>query len=523
MRERIADYAAYISSFGLFLLLASLAGFVLARQSGTNMPDWLAPGLAISGLVLFVLGIILRPDMLRETLSRRQARYGTNALLLVIAAIGILAVLNFISWKYFRIWDLTTNKQFSVSNQTKQILDDLPQPVKLTALLTAQDQTTAEDLTRLVDQYKARSTEVSFEGIDPQLDRLKTMELAQRLTLDSVPARALIAESGGAHSVVYSFDEQSLTEAIVKATRPKAHKVYFTTGHGEHDPNGGDAQDGGYSGVKTALERDGYTVDTISLATITDTLTADDIVFVAGPKRPFLPVEAERLAKFVQDGGSVLLLADPQVTTGLEPVLLPWEIRLRDDLVLDPSRNLGGRINLVAVKGDGYQSHTITKDLGQFLSIFPSARSISTGAPVTGSLVTSPLVQTSPEAWGETSLGTLQEQQPQPGPGDETGPLVMAVAAEGGKDMGRLVVFGTSALASDGFLQELEGIANLDLVLNAVNWLAQDEVLIGIRPTESDDRPMQPPQNWGLLLLLTAIVLPLAALAIGTWIWWQRR
>lgn len=523
MRERFSENALYISLFGLFLLLAGLIVFFLARQSGTSMPDWLAPALAIVGGVLVVLGFILRPELLHEMLSARQARYGANALLLVVAVIGILVVLNVITWKYFRIWDLTTNKQYSISNQTKQILDDLAQPVRLTALLTAADQTMADDLGQLIDQYRDRSGEVTFERVDPQLDRLKMMELAQRLQLDSMPGRALIAESGGEHAIVYSFDEQAVTEALVKATRPTDRTVHFTTGHGEQDPNGSDTEGGGVSVLKTALEREGYAVDTVNLATITDTLSTDDVVVVAGPRRPFLPEEAQRLATFVQDGGAVLILADPQVQTGLEPVLQPWDIRLRDDLVLDPSRNLMGRPNLVMVQGEGYQPHTVTKDLGSITSIFPDARSISTGTPATGTLTASPLVQTTAEAWGETTLEALQSEPPELGPDDQAGPLLLAVAAEGGTDVGRLVVFGTSALVADGFLQQLTGTANLDLVLNAVNWLTQDEVLIGIRPTEPDDRPLEPPQNPWLLLLLSAVLLPMVVLAIGGWIWWQRR
>jgi ABC-type uncharacterized transport system involved in gliding motility auxiliary subunit len=230
--------------------------------------------------------------------------------------------------------------------------------------------------------------------------------------------------------------------------------------------------------------------------------------------------EAEQLAEYVENGGAMLVLIDPTVEHGLDPILSPWEIEFKNDLVLDPGSLIGP--SAVPVAGSGYRFHTITKDMNEVASVMLNTRSLDVGTPVTTSLTTTTLLESSEQAWGETEF-TQEGAQPSASP-EEQGPLALGVAAEGDEDYGRLVVYGTSYLANDAFLQRYGAFtANGDLFLNSVNWLTLEEDLITIRPTEPDDRPLSPPSNSLLLLLLTTVVAPLAVLGVGTWIMWNRR
>ncbi len=526
MREQLKAYAPYITVFGLVVLLASAVAPRLAQQSGATAPEWLGTALLVAGAVLALAWPLLRPEDVAAAFGARQVRYGGNALVLVAAVLAILVALNFLSTRRYRAWDLTTNKQFTVSRQTVQIVQDLQQPVALTAILGAADSET-DSLQRLLDQYKAETDKLTYTRIDPQLDLPELLGLAQRLNLgQNVPGKALVAESGGRHAIVYSFDEQAVTEAIVKASRTRDKTVAFLTGHGEHDITGGGTDGRGYASVKQGLEREGYTVTTQSLSAVTTTLTADAVV-IAGPQQPFQPEEAELLADYVEGGGAVLMMLDPGGDSGLGPVLLPWEIRPHGDLVLQSNALFGVTEAAVAVVNQDYQFHSITKDLNRFETRLVGTQSFGVGTPVTTALQVTKLIEVGGNAgsvvWGEKDLAGLQNGQAQADPTDEQPPLTLAVAAEGGEGYGRVVVFGTSNLASDGILQRLGQAANYDLVLNAVNWLTTDEDLISIRPTEPDNRPISPPQSPALLLLVTAVLVPLAIFGIAAWIWWRRR
>ena len=60
--------------------------------------------------------------------------------------------------------------------------------------------------------------------------------------------------------------------------------------------------------------------------------------------------------------------------------------------------------------------------------------------------------------------------------------------------------------------------------MNAVNWLAQQENLIAIRPKEADDRRVTMTANQQLrVLILSLFVVPLVVLGSGVYTWWRRR
>ena len=525
--DKLRTAAPYISVFGLFVLLSRLVTPTSARSSGNPPPEWLGTALLGAGAVLALAWPVFCWEDARELFGSRQARYGSNALVLTVAMLALLGVANFFGTRFYTSWDLTENKRFSISNQTKQILDDLKvqnKELKLTAILSQADANAAAELERLVDRYKQRYPTMSYQRLDPQVDVPALIGLAQRIEQDQPPGRALVVESGDKHAIAYSFDEQELTSAIVKATRAKVSVVAFTTGHGECGTDGGEQGQCSYAGVRQAMEREGYKVENLNLSAMTDTIKAD-VVIVAGPSRPFLPAEAKALSDWVQGGGKAMLLISPDQDAGLDDLLGLWDIRPDKDLVIQTNR-LGQLSAAVAVVDTDYQFHATTKDLNRFQTVLVGTQSFSVGTPVDTTLTSTKLLEVSgPGVYGETDLAGVADQKVEQGPDDKPAPLALAVAGEGGEKGGRLVVFGTSALADDAALAQFQpgATANGDLFLNSVSWLAQDESLIAIRATEPDSRPITPPQNPLLVTLTTLLLIPGAIAAIGLWIWWGRR
>lgn len=519
------EWLPYVSLFGVFLLFGSL---VLWRLP--DVPDYAAPALAAVGALLALAWPVLNPAQMRELFSGRRVRYGGNAFVLALSALGILVVLNFLATRWYYIQDVTENKRFSISDQTRQILDDIDdagEPVTVTAILATNDPSSAE-VERLIEQYELHSDAVEIERVDPQIEPFALAAIEQRIG-EAPPSSGLVAESGGRHSIVYSsFDEQSITEVIVKATRVEDKTIAFVTGHEEYDPEG--SAEGGYRAISDQLGREGFTVETISLTTLTETLSADAVI-IAGPRRPYLEAEVEALEEYVSGGGALMVLLDPQTETGLEPLLAPYGITVRNDLVLDPQSSfLGQGPQIPVIGGEGYQFHTITKDLvdRNIQSAIPGARSIEIGDPQVDTVSVSPLMQTTAGAWGETDIESLTAGTPTLDPAQDTaGPLTLAVAAEDSAEggYGRIVVFGNAQLAADEFLQgvQLLSLGNGNLVLNGINWLTQDEALISIRPTPPESRTINPPQRPWLLLLTTTLFMPALVAAIGFWVWWRQR
>ena len=63
--------------------------------------------------------------------SRRQARYGTLAGVSILVVLGILVAINYIGAQQNKRWDLTANKQFSLSDQSRNVLAKLDSPLQI--------------------------------------------------------------------------------------------------------------------------------------------------------------------------------------------------------------------------------------------------------------------------------------------------------------------------------------------------------------------------------------------------------
>jgi len=122
-----------------------------------------------------------------------------------------------------------------------------------------------------------------------------------------------------------------------------------------------------------------------------------------------------------------------------------------------------------------------------------------------------PLARTSPESWGETDRQALEQGTAKPDPQDPKGPLPVAAVVT--KDKARVVVYGTSNLATNQFLN-VQG--NRDFFLNTVSWLAEEEDQITVRPKDTKQTPIfLSAQQGRVVALLPLVVLPGLVLAGG--------
>ena len=99
------------------------------------------------------------------------------------------------------------------------------------------------------------------------------------------------------------------------------------------------------------------------------------------------------------------------------------------------------------------------------------------------------------------------------------GELISRCEAAGARQM--LAVIGDSDFAANSYLG-IQG--NKDLFVNTVNWLAQQENLIAIRPKEASDRrvTLTAGQQSGIFWL-ALLLIPVAALGAGVYTWSRRR
>src|SRR2546422_5795675 len=113
--------------------------------------------------------------------------------------------------------------------------------------------------------------------------------------------------------------EQELTNALIRVTKDEKKTVYFLTGHAEHLLEDGSKE--GYSFLKEALERQGYTVRSLSLYESKTIPKNVSVLVLGGPQKPVSPEEQLLLADYVRTGGRLLVLLDPGSRAGVDSTL----------------------------------------------------------------------------------------------------------------------------------------------------------------------------------------------------------
>ncbi len=498
-------------------------------------------GLALAGLACTLLYILSQWREVARSFSGRQARFGTLAAASVLLVLAILVAINYLANRHNKRWDFTAARQFSLSDQTKKVLAGLQQPVHFRVFDQPMDFQRFRDR---LDEYQYASKQVSVEYID----------------MDQQPARAnqynvqtpgtVVIEYGGRTERVSSDAEQELTNGLIKVVEGKQHKVYFVQGHGEHSTDSTDRR--GYSTISQSLGSANFSVASLVLAQQKAVPDDASVLVVAGPKTDFFPGEIDMLKAYLAKGGKVFFMLDPPdradspPLTNLAALLKDWDIEIGTNVVVDVSgmgQLLGTDASVpVAAK---YEPHPIT-DGFQLITAYPLARSVSAIPSGVNGHTAQELVNTSPSSWAETDIKELTTSgrvSRDLDKGDKPGPISLAAAVsapateapaaqpakagetpnddEAPKPETRIAVFGDSDFVTNGYL----GISgNRDLFLNTVNWLAQQENLISIRPRNPEDRRITlTADQERRIMWLTIFIIPGLILVAGVQTWWRRR
>ena len=514
MRDRIAQWSGAV---GLALVFV---GAALYAVNATQRP--LMYGSLLAGLVALLVYVALNAARIGGAVRKRSARHGANMVVMIVLFATIVVVIQALSARHSYRYDLTRNKRFSLAGQTASVLDGLRDDIHIYAFFTksAPERGPAEDL---LAQYAHRSDHLRYEFIDPDQkpQRAKDMEVQNYGTT--------VVQVGDKTERLPHLNEEKLTNAIIRVTRDVAKVVCFVQGHGEKDPASEERD--GYSIVAEALAKENYEVQIISL--FDDPPIPDDCyaLVIAGPTNDYFEGETQTIREYLAKGKNALFLIDPQVDLPQISALLNWfGVILDNDVVIDPFNRAAGVEANVPVVTD-YEKHVITRDLARRPTLFPLVRSLSVISDAADNVTS--IARTGGRSWGETDLEGVSRGKAHSGDTDIPPPLTVGLVASkrfyngepapGGADESKLVVFGDSDFASNSLTGVAEA-ANADLILNVINFLAEEKDLISIRAKESlGDQLLLRASQGRLIFLLTVVLLPLSVIAFGGTIFVRKR
>ncbi len=469
-----------------------------------------------------------------EPLTRGQ-KYGVSTVVAVVLVLAIVVFIEVLSYNHSKQFDLTTDKRYTVSMESTKLMESLTGELKAVAFFSRDDvKVKVEDL---LEQYKyASNGKFEYRFVDLYLSpgEAKTYKVTEDNTIVLIygdrQERVVLTDSD-----IIGSGEQKLTNAMLKVTSTEPKTVYFLTRHGERDIDL-DSEEG-FSRIKSRLESQNYTVKTLDLIATPEVPADAAALIIAAPQKDLFEPEINAVTGYLNNGGSLLVMLDPGISVPrLTGMLKEIGVDMPSDVVIDRDSKVLGGDYLLPVAST-YLKHPITNDL-TVLSFYPYARSVvidEAAAKETGWSL-GYLINTGSNSWAETDLGALRQGKAEFTKGvDTAGPV--SVGVEGSHEIAagdeekaapkeaRIVVFGSSSfIMNTYYLMAQTNAANIDIFLNSVNWLAGNENLISIHTKERTSTPIFLTGYQGLLIFLVCVVLvPLAVLAVGIFVYFRRR
>lgn len=494
--QRIArDLAILVAILGGVAVIGGGVIFIAIAELRT-----FALGTVAVGAVLLAIAVASAFVQVRRALVGRRGRYSVNAVVVILLFTAIAVLLGFISFLNPARVDITATKQFTLAPQTLKVLAELKQPVTATAFFVPDVEREAADHQRADDylfEFRARSAgKFSYTFVDPEAEPSKPRQMG----VSDFPSIVFESEdASGAkrkHTVkVPPTAEQDLASALITVSDPSKQKaVYFLTGHGEKDFNDIAENSTAFGLASRGIVGDNYQIKSVNL--FKEKAIPDDVavLVVAGPQRDMLTDEVPILEQWLQNGGRALFLLDPGAPDSFTKVLAKWGVRVLPGTIVDSESSVAGDPRTVLIQRLQYRPSEITQPLDA--TFFPLATALDIPEDFKKDprkkppwVEYTPLIPTSLLSWvtEDAARNTLDEAK------DLKGPVALAMAvtaasilekepqppAEGQEArLTRLVVLGDSDFASNKYFH---AYSNGDLLVNSVNWLAQDFNLISVR------------------------------------------
>ena len=319
-------------------------------------------------------------------------------------------------------------------------------------------------------------------------------------------------------------------QKALAALAQRRRELYFTAGHDERSASGIDGDGPGLriSELKTALERSNIRMETLGMAQglSNDVPKKAPAVAVVGPRTPFLPEEAQSLLRYVKGGGRLMVMLDPGVEHGLEPLLEGLGLEVLPGTVCSEKQHLRRKFNASdkgIVFANKYSSHpTVTvasRNSSRVASIFLEGVALKRkpGNEITKKLTVVFPIKSAAGFFRDLNGNYTQDA----GEAAEQLNMMAAVAVPTpGKEDGRAVIIGDGDFITD---QLIRSPGNAFVLSDMMRWLIGEEQIVGDTTTEEDVKIEHTKEEDKIWFYATSFGAPVPLLGLGVWMAMRRR
>ncbi len=435
-----------------------------------------------------------------------------SSLFLFLVLTGVTA---WLSYQDSFTYDATRGQRNTLAEPTQQLLSTLQQPLKFIAYVPDEAEL-HQQLRELVAKYQKFNPDIALEIVNPDLDPAR----AQADGIEN--QRQVVLKLGQQVEVLGSVSEQSIVNAIQRLQRNDDRLVIFLEGHKEAALF--DNSSAGLSKLAIELRRKGYKLQPHTLLSTNSIPQNSSFVVIAAPKQAYLPEEISILQHYIQQGGNLLWLEEPNQNNGLESLQKTLAISIPKGrlLSIDDKSQIGiNSPTLIPVTRYG-EAELMQQQQGQ--TLFSYATIVQRDLSVKAIWDFDEILMTSSKVWLETNSNAVSKDiRFDPDTNDIAGPVSLGIALsrEIKKKQQRIVVIGDSNFMRNGFI----GYGgNLELSKYLFNWLSANEHLLVIPAKIAPDTKIEM-QEWQLysIAIFFLFVLPIGLITVGMVRWFRRK
>ena len=421
---------------------------------------------------------------IKESMNKKYLKNGSYSVVISAVFIVIVVVINMIvgalPTKYSE-FDLSSQKLYSIGDQTKSFLKDLDKDV--TIYQVVQSGSEDETISKLLEKYEEESSHIRVEEKDPVVNPKFTSEY----TSDEVSANSLIVVCGDRSKVVdYSniyessvdyntyqsqttgFDgEGQITSAISYVTSEDMPVLYTLDGHGEKELS---------SDIQEDIQK--ANIDIKSLNLITEESVPKDAacLLINAPTSDISETEKDAIIEYLENGGKAMIFSDytTESMDNFDAVLKNYGVERVDGIVIEGDTQHYAQMPYYLVP-----TVNSTDAISDFASqdyyvLMPYAQGIKQSDDIRDTVTVNSLLTTSDSAYSKVDVNSGDIEKAD---GDVDGPfdLGVSITEKLDDDKETQIVYYTSSNLMDSQINQMVSGGNEQMIISSLNWMCSND------------------------------------------------
>ncbi len=465
----------------------------------------------------------------KNIFNDKRFKYGTYSTVVTIVFIAILVVFNLVVGQFNRSFDFTEDNVFSLSDETKTVLDSVQGDIRIYTLFrTSESDAIVGRVEQVLDQYMQHSGHIKTENMDIYLHPDFTSKYSSEG--NTIGVNGIIVEQGDKFRLINYEDyfndegrfslESCLTSAIQYVSMDAQPAVYFVTGHGEADSRS-------YTSLNESLKLANYELKDINL--LEKDIPEDCCVLLITPTaRDYSKEEAKKVLDYLADDGRAYMIiggTDTDEFTNLSSIASAYGITLQKGYVYegDEASYMMYPYAVLPQLCDHDINTSLTANNYKVITV--ACQALGRTDLKKQSLEIVPVLSTSDKSYIKKEGNSSANKEA----GDKEGPFDIAVAVTDSTytdkaHSTKLVITGASYYLIEPNTDAMVNNADSTFVVNGINWLNDSEDTVVI-PSKSlqDNSIIVDASTAGIIKLISWGIIPGAIFLAGFIVWLIRR